>query len=143
MNVTWAVVEINPEKNSGLCKSQTHDLCNTGAVLYQPGSWSFCGFVKKPSNMFITNSQNDQLPVGLLALLEEHCTDITDVMGLAHTQAWMFFMLYFHYCSSCVHNCDGHLHLHFLICSSNMWFLYVHTHPYMLTVYLKLFQSRG
>ena len=30
----------------------------------------------------ITNSQNDQLPVGLLAQLVEHCTGVAEVMGL-------------------------------------------------------------
>ena len=32
MNTTWAVVKIRPEKNSGLCRIWTHDLCDTGAV---------------------------------------------------------------------------------------------------------------
>ena len=36
-----------PEKNSGLSGIQTHDLCDTGAVLYQLSyqateSWSLC-----------------------------------------------------------------------------------------------------
>ena len=35
MNTTWAVVKIRPEKNSGLYKIWTHDLCDTSAVLYQ------------------------------------------------------------------------------------------------------------
>ena len=35
MNTTWAVVKIRPEKNSGLYGIWTHDLCDTGAVLYQ------------------------------------------------------------------------------------------------------------
>ena len=35
MNTTWAVVKIRPEKNSGLDKIWIHDLCDTGAVLYQ------------------------------------------------------------------------------------------------------------
>ena len=34
MNTTWAVVKIRPEKNSGLYGIWTHDLCDTGAVLY-------------------------------------------------------------------------------------------------------------
>ena len=32
-------------------------------------------------NWYITNSQNDQLPVGLIAQLIEHCTGIAEVMG--------------------------------------------------------------
>ena len=35
MNTTWAVVKIRPEKNSGLYRIWTHDLCDTGAVLYR------------------------------------------------------------------------------------------------------------
>ena len=35
MNTNWAVTEIKPEKNSGLYGIWTHDLCDTGAVLYQ------------------------------------------------------------------------------------------------------------
>ena len=30
---------------------------------------------------YITNSQSDQLPVGLIAQLAEHCTSISEVMG--------------------------------------------------------------
>jgi len=30
---------------------------------------------------YITNSQHDQLPVGLIAQLAEHCTGIAEVMG--------------------------------------------------------------
>ena len=32
---TSAVVNLKPEKNSGLNGIQTHDLCNTGTVLYR------------------------------------------------------------------------------------------------------------
>ena len=32
---TWAVEKLKPEKNSGLNGIRTHDLCDTGAVLYQ------------------------------------------------------------------------------------------------------------
>ena len=35
MCTTWAVVKIRPEKNSGLYGIWTHDLCDTGAALYQ------------------------------------------------------------------------------------------------------------
>ena len=35
MNATERVVEIRPEKNSGLYGIWTHDLCDTGALLYQ------------------------------------------------------------------------------------------------------------
>ena len=35
MKTTWAVVKRRPEKNSDLYGIWTHDLCDTGAVLYQ------------------------------------------------------------------------------------------------------------
>ena len=41
-------------------------------------------------NGYITNSYNDQLPVGLIAqlvLLVEHCTGIAEVMGSNPVQA--------------------------------------------------------
>ena len=34
-NTTWAVVKIRPERNSGLCRIWTHDLCNTSALVWQ------------------------------------------------------------------------------------------------------------
>ena len=33
-HTTWAVVKLKPEKNSGQNGIRTHDLCDTGAVLY-------------------------------------------------------------------------------------------------------------
>ena len=47
MHTTSAVVKLKPEKNSGLNGIRTHDLCDTGAVLYQlsyqaTGSWPLC-----------------------------------------------------------------------------------------------------
>ena len=35
MHTTWAVVKLKPERNKGLNGIRTHDLCNTGAMLYQ------------------------------------------------------------------------------------------------------------
>ena len=37
--------------------------------------------------LVIMNSQNHQLPVGLIAQLVEHCTSIAEVMGLYPVQA--------------------------------------------------------
>ena len=34
--------------------------------------------------------KNNQLPVGLIAQLVEHCTGITEVMGSIPVQAWIF-----------------------------------------------------
>ena len=60
-------------------------------------------------NGYITNSHNDQLPVGSIAQLVEHCTGIAEVMGSNPVQAWIFFRLSFRNCLSCVYNCDDHL----------------------------------
>ena len=35
MHTTYAVVKLKPEKNSGLNGIRTHDLWDTGAVIYQ------------------------------------------------------------------------------------------------------------
>ena len=51
---------------------------------------------------YITNSQYDQLPVGLIAQLVEHCTDIGEVKGSNPVQARIFFRLTFRNCLSCV-----------------------------------------
>ena len=55
--------------------------------------------------LFVTSQvyyepENDQLPVGLLAQLAEHCTGIAEVMGSTPEQALAFFFLCFHYCFS-------------------------------------------
>ena len=42
-----------------------------------------------------TSSQHDQLPVGLIAQLLEHCTGIAEVMGSNPVQACIFFRLSF------------------------------------------------
>ena len=39
---------------------------------------------------FFTDSQYDQLPVGLIGQLVEHCTGIAEVMGSNAVQAWIF-----------------------------------------------------
>ena len=44
---------------------------------------------------YITNSQYDQLPVGLTAQLVEQSTSIAEVMGSNPVQAWNFFQAFF------------------------------------------------
>ena len=68
----------------------------------------------------------NQLHVGLLAQLVEHCTGIAKVMGSNPVQAWIFFRPYFHYCSSSVHYCEDRFHIHVFICSSNVLLSYIH-----------------
>ena len=45
--------------------------------------------------MFIWTQFIDQLPVGLLAQLVEHCTSIAEVMGSNPIWAWNFFQVLF------------------------------------------------
>ena len=51
---------------------------------------------------YITNSQYDQLPVGLIAQLVEYCTRITAVVGSEPVPSLNFFRLSFRNCLSCV-----------------------------------------
>ena len=58
MNTTELVVEISPEKNSGSYGIWTHDLCDTGAALYQRSSqanWELVNRLgpNKPSKWWI------------------------------------------------------------------------------------------
>ena len=57
---------------------------NIWPFIYSFASFTFYGY--------ITNSQSDQLPDGLIAQLVEHCIGNTEVMGLNPVQAWMFFL---------------------------------------------------
>ena len=63
--------------------------------------------------LYTTNLQYDQLSVGSIAHLVEHCTGITEVIGSNLVQAWIFFRLKFHSCLhvSCVYKWDDHLWL--------------------------------
>ena len=56
--------------------------------------------------VYITNTQRDWLPDGLIAQLVEHCTGIAEVMGWNPILAWFFFRFKFHHCWSCVYNHD-------------------------------------
>ena len=47
-------------------------------------SWRF---YFENNNGYITNSYNDQLSVGLIAQLVEHCTGVAEVMGSNPVQA--------------------------------------------------------
>ena len=71
--------------------------------------------VYSPLHGFIWNQHSDQLPVGLLAQLVEHCTGIAEVMGSNPVQAWIFLRPSFHYCLSSVHNYEDGFHIHSLI----------------------------
>ena len=57
----------------------------------------------------------DQLSLGFLAQLVEHCTGIAEIMGSNPVQAWMFFRPPFHYYLSSVHYCEDRFHIHDII----------------------------
>ena len=60
----------------------------------------------------IWNQHHDQLPVGLLAQLAEHCIGIAEVMGSNPVQAWTFFRPSFHYYLSSIHYCEDRFRIH-------------------------------
>ena len=72
--------------------------------------------VYSPLHGFIWNQHSDQLPVGLLAQLVEHCTGIAEVMGSNPVQAWIFFRPSFHYYLSSVHYCEDRFHIQSGLC---------------------------
>ena len=84
---------------------------------------------------FITNSQHDQLPVGLIAQLVEHCTGIAEVMGSNSVQAWIFFRLSFRNCFSCV--VIARIFLLFDISSAiQIYVSYIYIHLFILHGYI-------
>ena len=85
-------------KISGLNGIRTHDLCDTGGVLYQMGYQANYELVR----LWVRARRHGQLPVGLLAQLVKYCTGIAEVMGLNLVQAGIFSKLQFHNCLSCV-----------------------------------------
>ena len=68
--------------------------------------------VYSPRHKFIWNQHIDQLPVGLLAQLVEHCTGISEVHWSNPIQAWIFFRPFFHYFLSSVHYYEDRFHIH-------------------------------
>ena len=86
--------------------------------------------VYSPLHGFIWNQHSDQLPVGLLAQLVEHCTSIAEVMGSNPIQAWIFFRPSFPYCLSSVHNCEDCFHIHVLISAVQIYDFLVFTAQY-------------
>ena len=55
--------------------------------------WPVEGKIYNTFYGYITNSQSDQLPDGLIAQLLKHCIGIADVMGSNPVQAGFFFGL--------------------------------------------------
>ena len=120
MNTIELVVEIRPEKNSDPYGIWTHDLCDTGAALYQQlsqqANWklvimldllysflhhsariwfSYICSHYSPLGRFIRIQHNNQSLVGLLAQLLERCTGIVEVLGSNLVRAFVFFQVLF------------------------------------------------
>ena len=120
MNTIEPVVEIRSEKNSGPYGIWTHDLCDTGAALYQQlsqqANWklvimldllysflhhsariwfSYICSHYSPIGRFIRIHHNNQYLVGLLAQLLERCTGIVEVIGSNSVRAFVFFQVLF------------------------------------------------
>ena len=71
------------------------------------------------------NQHNDQLPVGFLAQLVEHCTVIAEFTGSNPLQAWSFFKPYFHYRLSSAHYFEYRFHIQ----KSALFLLERYTYP--------------
>ena len=79
-----------PEKNQGFNGIRTHDLRDTGAMLYQlssPNALPMCGFI---------------------AQLVEHRTGIAEVTGSNPIEVLVFFRLLLSNCLNWKINCDDH-----------------------------------
>ena len=87
---------------------------------------------------YITNSQYDQLPVGLIAQLVEHCSGIAEVMGSNPIQAWIFFRLSFRNCLSCVVTARIFLLFDLSSAVQNICFIYLHLFIHPLRVFYEL-----
>ena len=79
------VVENRTWNKSGPYGIWNHDLCDTGAALYQ---------LSKQANWELNWTQYiTQLPVGLLAQLVERCTGIAEVLSSNPVRACIFFRI--------------------------------------------------
>ena len=56
----------------------------------------------------------------------ERCIGIAEVKGSNPVQAWIFFRLSFHNCISCIYNWDDLPSNNSSLCSSHIWFSYIH-----------------
>ena len=74
--------------------------------------------VYSPFHGFIWDQHIDQLPVGLLVQLVEHCNGIAEVMGSNPVQAWIFFRPSFQYYLSSVHYCEDRFHSQLCVLSA-------------------------
>ena len=66
--------------SSGLCKDHYHIHFKLSICSSHNYNIHIFKVIHSSLHSFIMNQQNDQLPVGLLAQLVEHCTGIVEVM---------------------------------------------------------------
>ena len=125
INSTWAVVKIRPAQVVHITAKIAFIFTSLSAV--QIYDFHIFTIVYSSLHGLIWNQNYYQLPVGLLAHLVEHCTGITEVMGSNPVQAWIFFRLYFHYCSTSVHYCVDRFHIHVFNRSSDILLSYIHS----------------
>ena len=83
MNTTWASVEIRPEKNSGLYRIWTHDLCDIDTILYQLSEVNMLEPTYWPASSRLVSSVGRALH------------QYGEVMGLNSVQTWIFLGLIF------------------------------------------------
>ena len=81
---------------------------------------------------YITNSQYDQLPVGLIAQLVEHCT------GIESRSSLNFFQAFFSQLLKLRSNCEDLSSIRSFIRSSNICFIYLHSFIHPWRVYYEL-----
>ena len=123
----WKIIYLNcGERDEDMIehRSYTHNLSTLWKLKLEkncifPHSWNIWHIIYSLPFFIIygciTNSQSDQLLVGLIAQLVEHCTVFAEVMGSNPVQAWIFLRLKFHNCLSCVYNCDDQSCLNIII----------------------------
>ena len=124
---------IKPEKDSGPFGIWTHDLCVTGAALYQ------LGFPNRPSKWWINDCKYMEIiyvncgwrnEYGSDPHIYEHYSRSSEnnSHGYKSLTGLNFFRRYFHCYLSSVHNREDRLHIRFFNRSSCIWFSYIYIH---------------
>ena len=119
-----AAVDKKPEKNQGFNGIRTHDLRDTGAMLYQLSyeathreQGQFTEFISsravKSCELYMKNINKLTLlsMCGFIAQLVEHRTGIAEVMGSNPVEALIFFRLLISNCLNWKIYCDDHTSL--------------------------------
>ena len=149
MSAVVSLTQLKPEKNSGLNRIRTHDLCDTGAMLYQlsyqaiwelvtlwvrniPVEGEECKWICERSYIWTTEKDmNIRLFIVVIQLrwsiIYSYLSPQLKIYDLSYTHLlcplrW----LWFHSCLEVLYNCDDHLCLQIFCRSSNIWsFIYL------------------